>query len=302
MRFPDARDAITDSDEMAIVIKVLLLGLSHAAAGTGDACIGFSDGGYTGDVTTSSKCQDACETAEGLPVGDLNTRTDTNGTYYSCKCASRNGNSRRNLCEDAGYEAAAPCFPSTSVVTLECGTAVPIHSLRAGDTILAAARDGRLYHDTVSRWSLVQNEAHAAFVELTTESTTLRLTAKHHLPVGADRALKHAVDVAVGDLIWLVSEDHSTLVARRVIGVDTAFADGLHNPLLVGGGMPIVDGVATASNSAPMMALAAAAVPLLEAACAATGTCLAAREAIGNASGAPWNPQRHLTWIMVGPS
>ena len=55
---------------------------------------------------------------------------------------------------------------------------------------------------------------------------------------------------------------------------------GLYNPLLLHGGMPIVDGVATSFNSAPMVAFDSKAVPVVEALCAASGTCTPVRQAI----------------------
>jgi len=184
---------------------------------------------------------------------------------------------------DTGFTSSNPCFPSDAQVVLASGVAARIDSIQPGDKILAAAADGSLYHDTVSRWSLAQPDVRGAFVVLATETTTLRLTATHHLPVGPDKILKHAADVAVGELLWLASSAEAALVAQRVVAVDDALAFGLHNPLLKHGGMPVVDGVATSFNSAPIVALDSVAIPIIEAACAATGTCTPLRRAIAAA-------------------
>ena len=218
-------------------MKLALLAFATVAA---DDCIGFSKGAFSGDVTTSDICRTACETAEGLCCPDFKSSTSTNGTFYKCACSSSDtSTSSTSLCEDAGY--VAPCFPSDATVTLATGEVMRIDLLQPGDKILAAKADGSLYHDTVSRWSLAEHDVRSkAFVQLTTEApaTTLRVTATHHLPVGPHKALKHAADVTVGEELWLVTE--GALVARRVAHVDAALADGLHNPLLQQGGMPVV--------------------------------------------------------------
>ena len=176
------------------------------------------------------------------------------------------------------------CFPSRAIVTLESGRAVPMSALQAGDKILAARADGTLFHDVVSRFSLAQRAVRAPFVSLQTDGALgpkeLSLTASHHLPIGPSKTLKQASDVKLGETVWVVDKPASPLVAQTVTAVDVAVADGLHNPLLVHGGLPIVDGVATAFNSQPLVTFDSYAVPLVEALCAATGTCTPVRKAI----------------------
>ena len=76
--------------------------------------------------------------------------------------------------------------------------------------------------------------------------------------------------MAVGDTVWLVDASASSLEPQTVQKVDATTDQGLHNPLLVYGGMPVVDGVATSFNAAPIVALDSLAVPVIEALCAAT--------------------------------
>ena len=173
-----------------------------------------------------------------------------------------------------------PCFPSHAMIALADGRTARIDSLKAGDRLLAIKGDGSLGHDVVSRFSIADPTAKAAFISLTTDTgLSLELTEGHHLPVGPLRALKQARDVVVGDQIWVVDATQA-LVAQRIALVDVAMDVGLHNPLLKYGGQPIVNGVATSFNSAAIVAFDSMAVPLVESACAATGTCTRVRQAI----------------------
>jgi len=167
------------------------------------------------------------------------------------------------------------CFPSHATVFHADGRAAPVYSLRVGDRLLALQRDGTLGFDVVSRFSLADPAAKAEFVHLTTDAgAALELTESHHLPVGPSRALKLARDVSVGDTVWAVKADApARLVPQRVAAIDVTFGAGLHSPVLKHGSMPIINGVATSSNHAAIVALASVAVPLLEPMCEATGTC-----------------------------
>ena len=136
----------------------------------------------------------------------------------------------------------------------------------------------------VSKFSLADPLTKAVFVSLTTEDgNKLELTEGHHLPVGPAKGLKQARDVVVGDLLWRADSSSEALATLRVTEVDLTVADGLHNPLLKNGGQPLVDGVATSFNNDALVALDALAVPILEAACEATGTCTPLRQAIAAA-------------------
>lgn len=95
-----------------LLCSVLWLNPTTAA----DACIGYSKGAFTGDVTTQDICETACETAEGLPRPDFKiaecTTNNITETLYKCSCrrVDNNGNAveNRDLCEDG------PCAGESS--------------------------------------------------------------------------------------------------------------------------------------------------------------------------------------------
>jgi hypothetical protein len=177
---------------------------------------------------------------------------------------------------------ATPCFPSSALVTHDDGRTMRIDALQAGDRILAARTNGSLGFDTVSRFSIAQNDVRAAFVTLTAGYRTITLTSTHHLPVGSAMALKQAGDVMVGETIWLADAASASLAAHSVATKDVSIDTGLHSPLLMRGGRPIVDGVATSFNTEAIVAVDALAVPMIESLCVATGTCDATRKLIAS--------------------
>jgi len=114
------------------------------------------------------------------------------------------------------------------------GETVPLSSLSAGDSILAAAANGTLafdavcegfylFHrrllqlgtlgfDVVSSFSLADPSAKAAFLSLATATATVTLTPTHKLPAGLAKELKQASKVAVGETIWIASPAAGALV------------------------------------------------------------------------------------------
>ena len=179
-----------------------------------------------------------------------------------------------------GDQTTQPCFPSKATVTLESGRAARMDELRAGDKILAARADGTLYHDTVSRFSLAKSDVTAAFVSLTMGNKQVSLTATHHLPVGPSKTLKQAADVKQGETVWIAEK--AALSPQTVTKIDLVIGEGLHNPLLVNGGFPVVDGVATSFNTQTIVTFDSYAVPVVETLCAATGTCDSVRTAVAS--------------------
>ena len=181
------------------------------------------------------------------------------------------------------------CFPPTAKVTkLLPGFAgqeavqVDVATLAAGDVILAAdARTGTLRYDTVSLMSMAAPRKEATFVVLTTRATSasdgdeqaalamsLTLTPGHHVATGrvCCSSLKRAANIAVGDIVWAVSTPGSngTLSPRTVVAKRAAIHTGAYSPVLVEGGLPIVDGMATSFDSLPQVELSARATPWLE--------------------------------------
>ena len=178
---------------------------------------------------------------------------------------------------------ADPCFPSSAIVSKPDGTSIRIDTLKEGDAILALTAEGTLTFDRVSLFSTAAPEAKAqGFLTLTTSGvahTNLTLTPEHHLPVGPACCsnLRQAKDVREGDTVWAVLPPAHT-VAQQVLKVSFHTKDGLHSPVLVGGGMPVVDGFVTSFDSMAKVRLAAFGLRHLGAACKVTGTCSLMRE------------------------
>ena len=242
-----------------------------------DATCGYDADGNTlptgrphcSDAVDHSFSVPACRTAEQVYEGWTSLRSTAPTTAKSIKFS-------------CGDQTATPCFPSSATVTLESGHAARMAELRAGDKILAARADGTLYHDTVSRFSLAQSDVTAAFVSLTIgNGKQVSLTATHHLPVGPSKTVKQAADVKLGETVW-IAEKAAALAPQTVTKVDVVIGNGLHNPLLVHGGFPVVDGVATSFNTQTIVTLDSYAVPIVEALCAATGTCDSVRKAVAS--------------------
>lgn len=171
--------------------------------------------------------------------------------------------------------ASDPCFPSAAIVTKSDGSPSRIDTLKEGDEILAATADGALTIDAVSLLSIAKPEAHAkSLLQLMTASNaTLVLTPEHHLPVGdaCCSTLMKAKDVSVGGTVWAVKE--GVAVATRVTAISKALGKGLHSPVLLRGGFPVVDGLVTAFDSIDKVFLAQHGLASLLAACKASGTC-----------------------------
>ena len=155
-----------------------------------------------------------------------------------------------------------PCFPSSSMVMLGNGSAARLGDLKEGDEILAATSDGRATTGTVSLFSVAKPEAEATFLTLTASSDfKITITPEHHLPIGETCCsnLKQAKDVAVGDTVWSVSS--TAVTAHTVTSKGLTIEKGLHSPVLANGAMPVVDGLATAFDSAWVVKLASYALP-----------------------------------------
>jgi len=207
---------------------------------------GYSPNGYSKQVANS-----ACPTGVW---GD-------NGVYSgSASCVTSEGEGD-------------PCFPSDAHVTLANGTAIRIDALKEGDSIVSTTVDGVLSSDAVTLLSIAQPKATSPFVLLSTADSTITLTDEHHLPVGPTccNTLKKAKDVALGEMVWLVRTHgiESALVTKK----STTYGVGLHSPVLMNGGFPVVDGFVTAFDSIDKVYLAKSGLASLLKACKATGTC-----------------------------
>jgi hypothetical protein len=179
---------------------------------------------------------------------------------------------------NTGTEDEDPCFPPSAMVRKADGTFAYVGELKEGDEIVAATADGTLTTDTVSLLSIAKPEAHGTFLTLTTTSNaTLTITAGHHLPIGpiCCSTLKKAKDVEIGEAVWVAAKDGKAAIVTTVDSkkVPTTNALGLHSPVLVNGGFPVVDGVVTSFDSIEKVTLAKHGLAPLLKACKATGTC-----------------------------
>jgi len=177
-----------------------------------------------------------------------------------------------------------PCFPSSAVVTLADGTPTTISNLREGDSIVAATADGALTTDTVSLFSLANKDAEAMFALIVTDANnTMALTPTHHMPVGASccSTLKQAIDVSVGDTVWIASA--GAVRPQTVAEVSLETRRGLHSPLLTHGTFPLVDGFVTSFNSMSIVAFDGLVLPFVLPLCKATSTCSLLRHAVAAA-------------------
>ena len=186
---------------------------------------------------------------------------------------------------EAGEKEKAPCFPSSAKITLGNGRAARMDALKEGDVIVATDADGKLTTDTVSVLSLAKPAAFAKFVTLSTASSTVSLTEAHHVPFGEAccAMMKPAKDVQVGDKIWHVAEGASSATSEVVTAKSTAAMDGLHSPVLVNGGFPVVDGIVTSFDDFATVTLAHRTLKYLLPLCKATGTCNLFRRTFLNA-------------------
>lgn len=138
---------------------------------------------------------------------------------------------------------------------------------------MAATADGTLSNDEVTLLSIALPEATAPFMSLSTNSATLKLTAEHHLPIGSTccNNVKKAKDVVEGDLVWIVhTKGISSAVVTKMSVVNGV---GLHSPVLMNGGFPIVDGFVTSFDSIEKVSLARKGLSSVVGACTATDTC-----------------------------
>jgi len=145
---------------------------------------------------------------------------------------------------------------------------------------VAATDTGALTTDAVSFFSIALPETQATFVVLTTSTNqTLTLTAEHHLPIGdaCCAHLKKAKDVAIGERIYTASAGDTSARVAVVASKVVSTASGLHSPVLVNGGFPVVDGVVTSFDTLERVTLAKYGLAPLLTACKATGTCSAVR-------------------------
>ena len=182
------------------------------------------------------------------------------------------------------------------------GTKVRLDELIAGDRIrVVPAAGDSVTSDLVSRFSLADRYAVGRLIVVRTASATLRLTPTHRVPVGPScctDVLKQARELEVGMRVWVVPPPSKSAAVQQprseiVEHLSEAMGRGLHNPMMMHGSYPIVDGVVTAFERPRTMRLAGLVVPLVEAACEATATCEALGKLLEFVDGLE-GPRRHV--------
>lgn len=79
---------------MAVVVLAMVASKAEAAA---PSCTNYTKGAF-GPTTIDSEavCRSACETAEGLPIGDYNSEPAS-----TCNCKKTDGQTDRKICDDS---------------------------------------------------------------------------------------------------------------------------------------------------------------------------------------------------------
>jgi len=160
------------------------------------------------------------------------------------------------------------CFPNKATAIREDGSTVFLVDLRLGDRIVATDEDGRRVIDEVAFSSLAdENAKQRAYLQVaTSEGLVLDITGDHHVPVGAKCCtdLKVAQDLLVGDTIWTFDSNGDRAKSQMVSSIQSIVADGLHSPILVGGGFPVVSNFVTSFGSLEDVRSAAKVYPLIQ--------------------------------------
>lgn len=184
----------------------------------------------------------------------------------------------------AGLRSTAPtrrrrsdCFPSAAKVYAKDYGHVRIDSLQNGDLILSADAFGRTFYDEVSFYSLADHKRKLeAFLAVETSTNrVIRMTGAHHLPVGPDCCgnLAIAKELRIGDLVWIVSPGDQIAKLDTVKFIEMVVDDGMHSPVMLKGGNPIVDGVVTSFDDVGSINLATRWMPFLTKLCTAANMC-----------------------------
>ena len=140
---------------------------------------------------------------------------------------------------------------------------------------------------TIDAQASLSNQRRHFYVssQATLELVNLTVTAAHHVPVGAAccSTLKQAGEVEIGETIYTIK--NGVAAPSTVTKIAKAVKTGLHSPVLTNGHFPVIDDTVTAFDSATKMHLAAYALPILEPACKATGTCASLKKLVGKITG-----------------
>merc|ERR1712124_71749 len=81
----------------------------------------------------------------------------------------------------------------------------------------------------------------------------------------------------VGDNLWLLVDGKPLPVAHKITDVSVVVDHGLHSPVLINGGLPLVNGFVTSFDESATVKTATNWLPTMIDLCKATGTCSVAK-------------------------
>mmetsp|Transcript_2413 Transcript_2413/g.2975 ORF Transcript_2413/g.2975 Transcript_2413/m.2975 type:complete len:562 (+) Transcript_2413:79-1764(+) len=117
------------------------------------------------------------------------------------------------------------CFSSEDKVTLESGEDIPFRSLKIGDRILSANRDGITSYSNVVFLPHGENDKRATFVEINTEAgKTIKMTRAHLVPL-CSGALSIVADLKVGSCLRTIDGEDD------VLNVSTVHLNGIYTAI-----------------------------------------------------------------------
>ena len=200
----------------------------------------------TCDTTTARSCNERCDAClYETFAGDEDDPPACVESCWTCipyyHCATGSGDD--------------PCFPGDAMLTTPLGSR-RAREVRAYDAVLArSVDDGLLRYERVSPLSIAWTDATPnSLVRINaTGDVSLVVTKQHRLSTGAVCCanLTFARDVSVGDTIH--GDANDTLCVTSVEPYAAPPASGLYSPVLVDGGLPIVDGVVTSPGTVAEM-------------------------------------------------
>jgi len=136
------------------------------------------------------------------------------------------------------------CFPSCVEVMLEDGQTVKMEHLHVGDTILSSISDGQLQFSEVY-FNPHRDEAGVGkYVNVTTASTELMLSPKHHIFVVTDDVTYSipAEQMKIGDQVLILKPGDNKLTQEMVTGLSVTSEVGVYSPITMSGTI-IVNGM-----------------------------------------------------------
>lgn len=135
------------------------------------------------------------------------------------------------------------CFPGFSRVTLKSGDQVPLMDVKIGDTVTVMDTHGKIGYSDVMYVPHAANNKVRTFIDLNFEGGVVSMTPHHLVYVGDASGASVPVmakSVKVGDLLWVASEEGSSLTP--VTSISQSKNAGVYT-VVTGTGNVVVEGV-----------------------------------------------------------